>query len=116
MVSAQAGTTGQRLQRVAHLLRAPSRLLRRPADLLVCIVCGVTRLNVYIPDELAAAARQAGLNLSQVAQEALRRRLDASSTDAWLATLEPLGSNPVDHDRAVASLDQVRDEPTTRHG
>ncbi|MGH9074732.1 MAG: type II toxin-antitoxin system CcdA family antitoxin [Acidimicrobiales bacterium] len=82
----------------------------------MCILCGVARLNVYLPDDLAAAAKNAGLNLSSVAQEAVRRCLDAGSTDAWLATLEPVGSGHVSHDCALAALDRSRDEPVTRHG
>ena len=83
---------------------------------LVRIVCVVARLNIYLPDELAAEAKKAGLNLSAVAQEAVRRSLGARSTDAWLATLRPASSHPVTHDRVLEALDAVRDEPATRHG
>jgi post-segregation antitoxin (ccd killing protein) len=76
----------------------------------------MARLNIYLPDELAARARQAGLNLSAVAQEAVRRSLDVRSTDTWLATLRPAPSHHIAHDRALAELDAVRDEPSTRHG
>jgi post-segregation antitoxin (ccd killing protein) len=82
----------------------------------VCIVCVVARLNVYLPDDLAAAAKRAGLNLSAVTQEAVRRSLDAGSTDAWLATLGTAPSVQVDHDSSLAALDAVRDEASTRHG
>ena len=75
--------------------------------------CGA--LNVYLPDELAAAARAAGLNVSAVTQQAVRRTLAARSTDAWLARL-PLRSRPVGHDQALDALDGVREEPPTRHG
>ncbi|MBU1800960.1 MAG: type II toxin-antitoxin system CcdA family antitoxin [Actinobacteria bacterium] len=77
----------------------------------------MTRLNVYLPDELAAAAKEAGLNLSAVTQEAVRRTLAKSSTDAWLDTMVTTASSErVPHDRALEALDAARDEPPTRHG
>jgi post-segregation antitoxin (ccd killing protein) len=77
----------------------------------------VARLNVYLPDDLAAEAKKAGLNLSAVTQEAVRRSLTSRSTDSWLATLAPgASSERVSHDRALAALDAARDEAPTRHG
>jgi post-segregation antitoxin (ccd killing protein) len=69
---------------------------------------------VYLPDELAAAARKAGLNLSALTQDAVRHTLEAGTTDAWLATLRP-PSRQVGHDLALEALDATRDEATTRH-
>ncbi len=83
----------------------------------MCIVCVVTRLNVYLPDELAAQAREAGLNLSAVTQEAVKRTLAGRSTDAWLATVATVASaQRVAHDRALDALDAARDEAPTHHG
>ena len=79
-------------------------------------MCGVARLNVYLPDELAAQAKAAGLNLSAVTRDAVRRSLRARSTDAWLATLGPPESGPVGHREALGALDAAREEPPTRHG
>jgi post-segregation antitoxin (ccd killing protein) len=77
----------------------------------------VTRVNVYLPDELAAEARKAGLNLSAVTQEAVRRTLSERSTDAWLATVaNTFEAGRVPHDRALDALDAARDEAPTRHG
>jgi post-segregation antitoxin (ccd killing protein) len=73
------------------------------------------RVNVYLPDDLAAAARAAGLNVSSLAQEAIKRELAGRTTDAWLATLDPTQAR-VPHDTALAALDEAREEPTTRHG
>ena len=73
------------------------------------------RVNIYLPEELAAAVRAAGINLSSLTQEAIRSHLAGRTTDAWLATLDP-GPAPLSHDDALAALDAVRDEPTTRHG
>ena len=82
----------------------------------VCIVCVMTRLNVYLPDDLAAKAKAAGLNLSAVTQEAVRQTLATRSTDSWLATLPPPPADVVTHERALDELDAARDEPPTRHG
>jgi post-segregation antitoxin (ccd killing protein) len=77
----------------------------------------VTRLNVYLPDELAAQAKEAGLNLSAVTQEAVRRSLAQRSTDTWLGTVPTASSAArVSHDRALGALDAARDEAPTRHG
>lgn len=82
-----------------------------------CVQCVVvTRLNVYLPDDLAAAAKSAGLNLSAVTQDAVRRTLAARSTDSWLVTLEAESSKDVTHERALEALDAARAEPPTRHG
>lgn len=83
----------------------------------MCTLCVVTRVNVYLPDELAAAAKQAGLNLSAVAQEAVRRTLAERSTEAWLASFPTAASTgPVPHDRALDALDAAREEAPTHHG
>lgn len=50
-------------------------------------MCGVAWLHVYLPDDLAAQAKEAGLDVSAMTQEAVRRTLAAGSTDAWLAAL-----------------------------
>ncbi len=77
----------------------------------------MTRLNVYLPDELAAAAKKAGLNLSAVTQQAVRRTLAERSTDAWLAAVSPTPAvGGVSHERAIEALDAARDEAPTRHG
>lgn len=89
----------------------------RDAPAAVCIVCVVTRLNVYLPDKLAAEVKKAGLNLSAVTQEAVRRTLVERSTDTWLATVPTTASTErVPHDRALDALDAARNEAPTRHG
>lgn len=77
----------------------------------------MTRVNVYLPDELAAEAKKAGLNLSAVTQEAVKRTLAERSTDTWLAAVATTSSTErVPHDRALDALDAARDEAPTRHG
>lgn len=71
----------------------------------------MARLNVYVPDELAARARDAGLNVSKLTQDALSAALGAAETNAWLDALEargPLGD--VSHDDVMKALDEARDE------
>jgi post-segregation antitoxin (ccd killing protein) len=77
----------------------------------------MTRLNVYLPDDLAARAKQAGLNLSAVTQEAVRQKLAARSTDSWLSSaLHSVSAGTVAHDRGLEVIDELRDEAPTRHG
>lgn len=77
----------------------------------------MTRLNVYLPADLAAQAKEAGLNLSAVTQAAVRQTLAARSTDSWLSSaLQPVSTSTVPHDRALEAIDEVRDEAPTRHG
>jgi post-segregation antitoxin (ccd killing protein) len=78
-------------------------------------MCVVARLNVYVPDDLAARARAAGLNVSALAQEAIARSLGALSTDTWLSGLAS-PSRQVGHDQVMQALDDVREAPVTRHG
>lgn len=73
-------------------------------------------MNVYLPDELAAEAKAAGLNLSAVTETVVRRSLAGRSTDAWLATLASAAQHEARHDEVIAALDAVRAEPSTRHG
>lgn len=70
----------------------------------------MARVNVYLPDELAARARDAGLNVSGVTQEALEDALALKDTDRWLHRLEHLPRAPIAHDRVIEALDDARDE------
>jgi post-segregation antitoxin (ccd killing protein) len=44
----------------------------------------MTRVNVWLPDEVAAAVRAAGLNLSMVTRVAALRELDRHHAALWL--------------------------------
>ena len=70
----------------------------------------MARLNVYVPDELAAAARAAELNVSAITQEAIRAALESSSVGRWLVSLEDLGPTTVSHAAAVTALVEARSE------
>ncbi len=82
----------------------------------MCIIWGVARLNVYLPDDLAAAARRAGLNVSGLTRDAVQRALTSRSTDEWLATLRPVPAHRATHGGVLAALDADRDELATRWG
>lgn len=77
----------------------------------------MARLNVYLPDDLAAQAKDAGLNISAITQEAVRRTLASRSTDSWLLSALPsVSTGTVTHERALEVIDEVRNEAPTRHG
>jgi post-segregation antitoxin (ccd killing protein) len=69
----------------------------------------MARVNVYLPDDLAAEARAAGLNVSAVTQQALAEELARSRTNAWLASIATDGVGPT-HDQVLEALDAARDE------
>ena len=72
------------------------------------LVC-MARLNVYVPDELADAARSAGLNISALTQRALTTALARAETESWLARFDERTPR-VRHDEVTAALDEARDE------
>ncbi len=73
----------------------------------------MSRVNITVPDDVAVRARQAGLNVSRVATNALLDELDrrakAEALDAYLAQLEatlgPIG--PDEARAATAWADRV---------
>jgi post-segregation antitoxin (ccd killing protein) len=69
----------------------------------------MARLNVWVPDELAARARELGLNVSALTQSALRAELERHATDHWLDSLGA-PADGADHESAMAALDDARDE------
>lgn len=57
----------------------------------------MARVNVYLPDDLAAEARAAGLNVSRITQDALRAALAARRVDEWLddvGSMRPVAVSP----------------------
>jgi post-segregation antitoxin (ccd killing protein) len=70
----------------------------------------MARVNVYLPDGLAERARAARLNVSGLAQEALRHALAGEDTDRWLDHLEGLPRAPVAHETVLHALDDAREE------
>lgn len=70
----------------------------------------MARLNVYVPDDLAARSREAGLNVSALTQQAISDALATAETDAWLGSLGRGGRPGVSGDEILAALDDARDE------
>ena len=70
----------------------------------------MARVNVYLPNELARAARAAGLNISKVTQEALSNNLAQSATDGWLDRLADLPRAAISHERVIEAIDEARAE------
>ena len=70
----------------------------------------MARVNVYLPDELAVQAREAGLNVSGLTQEALRRALDAKATDDWLDRVARLERSAIDRSALLEAVRAARDD------
>lgn len=71
----------------------------------------MARVNVYLPDDLAAKAKDAGLNVSSLTQEALRNELAKHELSAWLERVRRERPMPgVSHEAVIAALDAVRAE------
>ncbi len=70
----------------------------------------MARVNVYLPDELADKARDAGLNVSNLTQEAVRSALSVRETNEWLIELAALSPTGVGHEEVLAALQEAKDE------
>jgi post-segregation antitoxin (ccd killing protein) len=70
----------------------------------------MARVNVYLPDDLAEKAKDAGLNVSSLTQDAVRSALSASQTDIWLARVWALSSTGIEHDAVMSSLSGAKDD------
>lgn len=75
----------------------------------VYIVC-IARLNVYLPDELAAAITPLGWNLSHVLQGAVREQLATIRLNAWLRELNPPAMTKAVHRQTLAALEATNQE------
>lgn len=70
----------------------------------------MARVNVYLPDDLAAAAKAADLNVSSLTQDALRKALAASDLDRWLADLDRVDPIEVDGAAVKSAIAAAKDE------
>lgn len=70
----------------------------------------MARVNVYLPDELAGEAKEAGINISALTQEAVRAALGAARVDQWLEEVEALRPTGVAHEDVMTALEGARDE------
>ncbi len=74
----------------------------------------MARVNVYLPDDLAAAAKEYELNISGITQEALRQRLSAVRVDRWLdgvTSSRPLG---IGHEAIEDAIAAAKEEVERR--
>jgi len=70
----------------------------------------MARVNIYLPNDLAEEAKAAGLNISGIAQEALRTELAARRTSAWLDEILRLPPTGVTHEQVMTALREARAE------
>jgi len=70
----------------------------------------MARVNVYLPDELAAQVREADVNVSALTQVALQTELARTRTDAWLDTVAGLKQIDLPYETVIGALDAGRNE------
>lgn len=70
----------------------------------------MARVNVYLPDDLARQVRDAGLNVSSVAQDALVRALAATRLDEWLNEVAAMPSAGVSHRAVIEAVEAAKEE------
>ena len=73
----------------------------------------MARVNVYLPDDLADAAREAGLNVSGITQAALMSALAERDTNDWLDSIDRMRPTKVTHAHALEALHATREEMGT---
>ena len=67
----------------------------------------MARMNVYLPDDLAERAKEAGLNVSGLTQDVVAAELDRRVLRTWLDALPDLPQT-VTHDDVISALDGSR--------
>lgn len=70
----------------------------------------MARVNVYLPDDLAADAKGAGLNVSHLTQEALRSALVVNRVGDWLGAIVSMHPLGIDHAAVAAAVTAAKDE------
>lgn len=70
----------------------------------------MARVNVYLPDELADRAKDAGLNVSRLTQEAVRSALAGKTTGEWVGKVAALSPTGLRHQAVLAALEDAKDE------
>jgi post-segregation antitoxin (ccd killing protein) len=68
------------------------------------------RVNIYLPDDLAAEARRIGLNISALTQDSIRQAMAARRINAWLDELTALGATGIRHQEVVEAVRAARQE------
>jgi len=70
----------------------------------------MSRVNVYLPDDLAEEAKAAGLNISSLTQDAIRSSLAIQSLATWQQRVADLDSSGVSHSKVLEAVKSARDE------
>ncbi len=70
----------------------------------------MARVNVYLPDDLAAKARAADLNVSRLTQAAIQRELDRCALDEWLDEVAALPPTGIDDETVLEAVRAAKDE------
>jgi post-segregation antitoxin (ccd killing protein) len=70
----------------------------------------MARVNVYLPDELAAQAREAGLNVSGLTQEAIQSALAIRRVDDWLDEVASLPPLDIDESAVAEAVTAAKDD------
>ncbi len=70
----------------------------------------MARVNVYLPDELADEARAASLNVSGLAQDAVREALASRRMAEWIDGLAELRPTGVTHAVVAEAVADAKDE------
>jgi len=83
-----------------------------PADCLqpYAYTMRMARVNVYLPDDLAEQAKDAGLNVSSLTQDAVRSALSASQTEEWLKRVGTLSPTGIRHDAVMSAVSEAKDD------
>lgn len=68
----------------------------------------MSRVNVYLPDDLAEEAKRAGLNISSLTQEAIRSSLAAQSLGKWQQRIAELDSPSVSHAKVIEAVNSAK--------
>lgn len=67
-------------------------------------------VNLHLPDDLVEQARAADLDISRLAQDAIRRALDARAVNDWLDDLASLPSAGIDPAVVREAVRSAKDE------
>ena len=70
----------------------------------------VVLVSLHLPDDLVEQARAADLDISGLAQDAIRRALDAHAVNEWLDDLASLKPIDVDYDLVKQAVTAAKDE------
>ncbi|MEX0863987.1 MAG: type II toxin-antitoxin system CcdA family antitoxin [Acidimicrobiia bacterium] len=70
----------------------------------------MSRVNVYLPDDLAEEAKKAGLNISNLTQEAIRSSLAAQDLTRWQQRVSELEPLRISHAKVTEAVESAKDE------